>query len=56
MKYQDLKNYYILPGKMLSAYHYILRYPNRIFHAKVKSSPYDIFSGECVFVDHDSVL
>ena len=39
---------------MVSADHYILRDPGRLYHTKDKSYPYDMFSGGCVFINHFS--
>ena len=39
---------------MVSADHYILRAPGRIYHTKGKSDQSDMFSGGCVFIDHVS--
>ena len=39
---------------MVSAYHYILQAPGRLYHTKGKSYPSDMFSGGCVFIDHAS--
>ena len=55
MKDQDIKKDHILPGKMVSADHYILRAPRRLYHIKGKSDPSDMLSGGCVFIDHASV-
>ena len=55
MKDQELKKDNLLPVHMLSSYHYILRATGRLYHTKVKSDTSDIFSGGCVFIDHDSV-
>ena len=44
MKEQELKKDYLLTGKMMSADHY----------TKGKSDQYEIFSGECVFIEHFS--
>ena len=52
MKEQDLKNDHLLPGQMVSTDHYISRAPGRLYHTKVKSDPYDMFSGGFVFIDH----
>ena len=54
IKEQDLKKEHIMPGNMVSAYHYILRDPGSIYHKKWKPYPSDIFSGVCVFIDHAS--
>ena len=45
MKEQYIKKDNILTGHMVSADHYILRAPGRIYHTKGKSDPYDMFSG-----------
>ena len=39
---------------MVSADHYISRAPVRLYHTKVKSDQYEMFSGVCVFIDHSS--
>ena len=54
MKEQELNKYHLLPGQMVSADHYILQSPGRIYHTKVKSDQSEMFSGECVFIDHAS--
>ena len=54
MKEQDLNKDHLLPGQMVSAYHYILRALGRIYHTKGKSDQSDMFSGGCVFFDHAS--
>ena len=54
MKEQDIKRDNLLPGQMVSADHYIKRSPGRIYHKRLKSDPYDMFSGVCVFIDHAS--
>ena len=55
MKEQDLKKDHLLPGKMVSADHYISRAPDRLYHTKGKSDQSDMFSRGCVFIDHASV-
>ena len=52
MKEQELKTDHILPGQMVSAYHYISRAPGRLYHTKGESDQSDMFSGGCVFIDH----
>ena len=54
MKDQELKKDHIIPGEMVSADHYILRAPGRLYHTEGKSDQYDMFSGGCVFIDHAS--
>ena len=44
MKEQDFKKDHILPGQMLSTYHYISRDPGRLYHTKGKSDTSDMFS------------
>ena len=44
MKEQDLKKDHLLPGQMVSAEHYILRDPGRLYHTKGKSDPSEMFS------------
>ena len=39
---------------MVSACHYILRAPGRLYHTEGKSYQCDMFSGGCVFIDHAS--
>ena len=39
---------------MVSADHYILQAPVRLYHTKGKSDQYEMFSGGCVFLDHAS--
>ena len=36
MKEQDLKKYHILPGQMVSTYHYISQAPGRLYPTKGK--------------------
>ena len=45
MKEQELKKDNLLPGKMVSADHYISRAPGRLYHTKGKSDKSDMFSG-----------
>ena len=54
MKEKDLKNYRLMPGHMVSADHYILRSPVRLYHKKGKSYPSDMFSVGYVFIYHAS--
>ena len=54
MKDQELKKDHLLPGKMVSADHYISRSPGRLYHIKGKSDPSDMLSGGCVFINHAS--
>ena len=54
MKEQKLNKDHFLPGKMVSAYHYISRAPGRLYHKKGKSDQSDMFSGGYVFIDHAS--
>ena len=54
MNYQELKKDHLLSVHMVSADHYILRAPGRLYHTKGKSYPSGIFSGGCVFIDHAS--
>ena len=44
-----------MPGQRVSVDHYIQRAPGRLYHTKLKSDPYDMFSGGFVFIDHSSV-
>ena len=53
-KEQYLKKDHLMPGQMVSAYHYISRAPGRIYHTKGESDPSDIFSGGFIFIDHAS--
>ena len=39
---------------MVSNYHYILQAPGRLYQTNGKPYIYEMFSGKCVFVDHDS--
>ena len=39
---------------MVSEYHYNSRSPCRLYHTKVKSYPYEMFSGRFFFIDHAS--
>ena len=52
MKEKYFKKDHIMPGQMVYADYYILRYPVRIYHTKGKPDTYDMFSGGCVFIDH----
>ena len=54
MKEQDLKKDHLMPGQMVSADHYISLAPGSLYHTKGKSDQADMFSGWCVFIDHDS--
>ena len=38
----------------MSAYNYISRAPDRLYHTKGKSDQADMFSRGCVFIDHAS--
>ena len=53
MKEQELNKDHFLPGKMVSAYHYISRAPGRLKDTK-KPDQSDMFSGGYVFIDHAS--
>ena len=54
MKEKELKKDYLLPVHMVSADHYILRAPGRLYHTKGKPDPSDMFSVGCVFIHHVS--
>ena len=54
MKKQELEKDHLMPGQIVSAYHYILQDIGRLYHTKVNSDTYDMFSGGCVFIDHAS--
>ena len=54
MKEEELKKDNLLTGNMVSAYHYISRYPGSIYRTKVKSDPSEMFSSGCVFIDQAS--
>ena len=54
MKEQELKKDHLLKWHMVSAYHYISQALGRLCHTKGKSDQSDMFSGECVFIDHAS--
>ena len=54
MKDKELKKDNLLPGKIVSADHYISRAPGRLYHIKGKSDQSDIFSGGCLFIDDAS--
>ena len=43
-----------MPGNMVSVDNYISRDPGRLYHTQIKPDPYDMFSGGCVFIYHDS--
>ena len=50
MKEQELNEYHILPGQMVSADHYISWVLGRLYHTKGKSDPYGMLSGGCVLL------
>ena len=52
MKDKELRKYHLMPGHIVSAYHYILRATYIFYHKNGKSDPYDMFSGGCVFICH----
>ena len=52
MKEQYLKKDHIMPVNLVSTDHYISRYPDRLYHTKGKSDPYEMFSGGCVIIGH----
>ena len=52
VKEQELNKDHLLPVQMVSADHYILRAPGRLYHTKGKSDPSDMYSGGCVLIDH----
>ena len=54
MKDQKLKKDHNITGNMVSAYHYILRAPCRLYCTKSKLDPFEIFSGGCDFRNHAS--
>ena len=54
MKDKELKKDHLLPGKVVSADHYISRDPGRLYHTKEESDQSDMFSGGCVFIDNAS--
>ena len=54
MKEKELNKDHLISGQMVSVDHYISRDPGRLYHTKVESDPYDMFSGGCVFIDHSS--
>ena len=54
MKEQDINKDKLLPVYMVSVYHYILHDPDRLYHKKGKSYPYDIYSEGYVLIDHAS--
>ena len=43
-----------MPGQMVSTDNYISRAQGRLYHTKGKSDQYEIFSVECIFIDHAS--
>ena len=49
---KDLNKDNLIPGKMVSTYHYIFQAPSRIYHTNSNSYPYEMFSGRYVFIDH----
>ena len=54
MQEKYLQNYHLLPVHIFSEDHYIWWDPGRIYHNRVKSDPYEIFLGGCIFFDHVS--
>ena len=56
MKDQYLKKDHIMAGQTVSTDNYIYWYPVNIYYARGNSTPYDMLSGGCVFVEHTSVL
>ena len=54
MKDQDINKDHLHHVHMMSAYHYILRSPCKIYHKKGQSDLSQMFSGGCVFIDHVS--
>ena len=54
MKEQELKKDHLLPGQMVSTYHYISQATGRLYHTKGKSYKYKMLSGGCIFIDHAS--
>ena len=54
MKEKELKKDNLMHGHMVSADHYISRYPCRLYQTKGKLYPYDMFSVECVFNEYTS--
>ena len=42
IKEQELNKDHLLPGNMVSVYHYILQDPGRLYHTKGKSYPSDM--------------
>ena len=54
MKYQKLKKDHNITVNMVSADHYILRAPCRLYCTNSKLAPFEIFSGGCVFKNHAS--
>ena len=54
IKVKDLNKDHILPVQIVSADHYILQAPGRLYHTKGKSYPSNMYSGVCVLIDHAS--
>ena len=54
MKEQELKKDHLLTEQMVSADHYILWTPGRLYNTRGKSDQSDMFSKGCVFIDHVS--
>ena len=54
MKEQKLNKDHPLPVQMVSADHYILWDPGRLYHKKWKSDPSDMYSGGGLLIYHAS--
>ena len=54
MKEQEINKDHLLPGHMVSAYHYILWATGRLYHTKGKSDPSYMYSEGCVLIEHAS--
>ena len=51
-KEQYIKKDHIIPGQMVSANNLISWSSDGLYHIRVDSTPSEIFSGGCLFVDH----
>ena len=54
LRSKELNKDQLLPGKMVSADHYISRAPGRLYHTKGKSDQSEMFSGGYAFIDDAS--
>ena len=54
MNEKELKKYHLMSVQIMSAYHYILQAPGRLYYTKGKSDTYDMFWGGFFSIDHTS--